>query len=71
MVLISPFWKEKILNNMEQKYDGNLCTSSCGKDYDCPHEEAFELRKIEAEEELARAGQRSEEDVLNLIEANK
>jgi len=23
-------------------YDGSECTSSCGKDYDCPHGEAFD-----------------------------
>lgn len=23
-------------------YDGEFCTSSCGNDYDCPHEERFD-----------------------------
>mgnify|MGYP001591352738 CR=1 FL=1 len=26
-------------------YDGSLCTSSCGKDYDCPHGEAFDKER--------------------------
>jgi hypothetical protein len=27
------------------RYDGSLCTSSCGNDYDCPHDEAFDEQR--------------------------
>lgn len=33
---------EKVLAKPIPEYDGSLCTSACGNDYDCPHGEQFD-----------------------------